>query len=114
MATLDNQTSAAVALKRPPLVDPGQVEALGPSAGVVAGLVPATSTIFAPRLKTWIVLLEPGLLVVKRVIPGHRSEAEASPESIFPDLWLWIPGPRPAAEPRNDWTKVLPEHASSV
>src|SRR6266852_3528101 len=45
---------------------------------------------------------------VKRVIPGRRSEAEASPESILPDLWSWIPGSRPAAEPRNDWTKVLP------
>ncbi len=41
---------------------------------------------------------------IKRVIPGRRSEAEASPDSILPDLRLWIPGPRPAAEPRNDWT----------
>ena len=39
---------------------------------------------------------------LQRVIPGRRSEAEASPESILPDLRLWIPGSRPAAEPRND------------
>src|SRR6266550_675337 len=50
----------------------------------------------------------------KRVIPGRRSEAEASPESIRPDLWLWIPGSRPAAEPRNDWIKVLREHVLPV
>ena len=51
---------------------------------------------------------------VHTIIPGRRSEEEASPESILPDLWLWIPGSRPAAEPRNDWTKVLPEHALPV
>src|SRR5215467_5925355 len=54
------------------------------------------------------------LLVVMRVIPERRSEAEASPESTLPDLGLWIPGSRPAAEPRNDWTTALPERASSV
>jgi peptidoglycan/xylan/chitin deacetylase (PgdA/CDA1 family) len=37
-----------------------------------------------------------------QVIPGRRSEAEATPESISPGLWLWISGSRPAAEPRND------------
>src|SRR5262249_51774080 len=57
--------------------------------------------------------LTQGFLVVtfqtllRRIIPGRRSEAEASPESIHPDLWLWIPGSRPAAEPRNDWAKSL-------
>jgi hypothetical protein len=51
--------------------------------------------------------------IVKRVIPGRRSEAEASSESRPPDLWFWIPGSRPTAEPRNDGAKVLPEHASS-
>src|SRR5262249_20671038 len=28
--------------------------------------------------------------------------------SILRDLWLWIPGSRPAAEPRNDWTSFCP------
>src|SRR5262249_55930823 len=34
----------------------------------------------------------------KRVMPGRRSGAEASPESILPDLWLWFPvlGLRPS------------------
>src|SRR5215471_12752235 len=41
----------------------------------------------------------------KRVTPGRRNEAAASPESILPELWLWIPGSRPAAEPRNDETR---------
>src|SRR5262249_32191155 len=41
---------------------------------------------------------------LRLVIPGRRSEADASPESMLPDLWLWIPGSRPAAEPRNDCT----------
>src|SRR5262249_54073486 len=50
----------------------------------------------------------------RRVIPGRRSEAQASPESRLPDLRLWIPGSRPAAEPRNDGTKVLTEYASSL
>src|SRR5215831_15852473 len=54
-------------------------------------------------------VLESGLLVLmcqsERVIPRRRSEAESSPESLLTDLWLWIPGSRPAAEPRNDQTR---------
>jgi len=46
--------------------------------------------------------------LVMRVIPGRRSEAEASPQSILHDLWLGIPGSRPAAEPRNDGTVCEP------
>src|SRR6266446_2152714 len=46
----------------------------------------------------------PHLCVQRLVIPGRHSEAEASPESILPDRWLWIAGSRPAAEPRNDCT----------
>src|SRR5215471_19507995 len=42
------------------------------------------------------------------VIPGRCRKAAASPESILPDLWLWIPGSRPAAEPRNDETRFRP------
>jgi hypothetical protein len=37
---------------------------------------------------------------------GRRSEAKASPESITTCSELWIPGSRPAAEPRNDGAKV--------
>ena len=110
---LDNQTSAAVALKRPP----GGSRSGRNTWHVYRGrgrACPGLSIIFAPCLKTWIGPLEPGLLVVMRVIPGRRSEAEATPESIFPDPWLRIPGSRPAAEPRNDWTKALPQHASPV
>jgi hypothetical protein len=73
----------------------------------------AASIIFAPCLKTRIGPLRPGLLMVMRVIRGRRSDAEASLESALPDLWSWIPGSRPAAEPRNDWTTALPERAPS-
>ena len=34
------------------------------------------------------------------VIPGRHRQV-ASPESITPGLWLWIPGSRKSA-PRND------------
>jgi hypothetical protein len=40
--------------------------------------------------------------IVSTVIPGRRSEAQVSPESILRNLWLSIPGSRPSAEPRND------------
>jgi len=46
--------------------------------------------------------------LVKRVIPGRCSEAEASPQSILPDLWLLIPDSRPVAEPPNDGTEFFP------
>jgi hypothetical protein len=49
-----------------------------------------------------------GRYACQPVIPGRRSEAEASPESMLADLGVWFPGSRPAAEPRNDWTKVCP------
>jgi hypothetical protein len=58
-------------------------------------------------------LRESGLLVLmcqtsaKGVIAGRRSEAEASPESMLPDLWLWIPGSWPTPEPRNDGAGFL-------
>src|SRR6266436_2379841 len=64
--------------------------------------------VFVRSLRSWGAHVS---ILIMRVIPGRRSEAEASPESILPDLWLWIPGSRPTAEPRNDWTKVSPEHA---
>src|SRR6266436_6226331 len=67
--------------------------------------------VFVRSLRSWGAHVS---ILIMRVIPGRRSEAEASPESILPDLWLWIPGSRPAAEPRNDWTRFLPERASSV
>ena len=36
------------------------------------------------------------------VIPGRRSAAEASPESMNPDRGVWIPGCLAALGPRND------------
>ena len=38
----------------------------------------------------------------KLVIPGRRSEAEASPESMTTDRGVWIPGCLAALGPRND------------
>src|SRR6267378_8096896 len=37
------------------------------------------------------------------VIPGRREAA--SPESILPKLWLWIPGSLASLGPRNDWNR---------
>src|SRR5258706_9157121 len=66
--------------------------------------------VFVRSLRSWGAHVS---ILIMRVIPGRRSEAEASPESILPDLWLWIPGSRPSAEPRNDWTRFC-DHTSSV
>lgn len=38
------------------------------------------------------------------VIPDRH--AAANPKSIFADLWLWIPGSRLSAAPRND--EIIP------
>jgi MFS transporter, PPP family, 3-phenylpropionic acid transporter len=45
-------------------------------------------------------------ILLKSVIPRRRSEAKASLESITVVRGLWIPGSRPAAEPRNDGVRV--------
>jgi hypothetical protein len=36
------------------------------------------------------------------VIPGRRSVAKASPESMTTDCGVWIPGCRAGLGPRND------------
>jgi hypothetical protein len=35
-------------------------------------------------------------------VAGPMTNSAASPESISPAPWLWIPGSRPMAAPRND------------
>src|SRR5437899_1848907 len=55
-----------------------------------------------------------GVITAKACHSGAPERSGGEPGSILPDLWLWIPGSRPAAEPRNDWTRVLSQHAWSV
>ncbi len=45
------------------------------------------------------------------VIPGRRSEAEASPESMNTDCGVWIPGCLAALGPRNDTSDIEESHA---
>src|SRR5262249_46537217 len=44
----------------------------------------------------------------QHVIPGATAKRWRARNPYSPDLWLWIPGSRPAAEPRNDETRSCP------